>query len=335
MTRLAVFPVENLTGSGVPDRAIWEFLTARLASAGFQVLEVAKLERFMSAHRIRYTGGIDAATAAALRKEAEIDGVIFASVDTSSESFPPRFGLVLRLVSIYAVPVVVWADDEVAAGESAPGLFELGVVKDYQVLVDRLLIRVTDSLLSYLKTGQAQRRGKSGSGLRPKAMYRNLELEPGGSYTVAVLPFFNITDRRQASDILALLFVRHLAGLAPFRVLDGGVARQHLLNARVIMEGGVSASDASTVAALMDADFVLGGRVLRYDGGDEQGTVAIVEFSTVLIERRSGRVVWSSSSYHDEANGVGFLQRQRSVTTHQLASEMARAVAELVVGRVR
>ena len=65
------------------------------------------------------------------------------------------------------------------------------------------------------------------------------------------------------------------------------------------MDGGVSISDADLVATILDADFVLGGRVLYYQDYDGPEANPRVEFSTVLIERRSRKVVWSSHSYND------------------------------------
>jgi len=51
-----------------------------------------------------------------------------------------------------------------------------------------------------------------------------------------------------------------------------------------------------TVAEATGADFVLGGRVLRYEDYEGPAGRTRVEFSTVLIEKKSGKVVWSSAS---------------------------------------
>jgi hypothetical protein len=125
--------------------------------------------------------------------------------------------------------------------------------------------------------------------------------------------------------------MRHLAAFAHLEVTDSGVVRRQLLNARIIMNGGPSLSDAETVAALIDADYVLGGRVLRYE--DHAGGAARVEFSAVLIERRQRRVVWSSESYNGGNERRGLFGRGVTGTAHGLATRMTRMAAEMIAGR--
>ena len=333
--KVAVFPVQNLSGVNVPGDEIRQVLFDRLAAEGIGVIDNAALEAFLARHRVRYTAGIDAATAEALRKETGVDGAVIASVDLLSGLAPPKVALTVRLVSIAAAPVVVWADDVAMAGDEAPGLLALHLVDDLQVLLTRALDRVTGSLVAYLKTGDAAPARAAASKFRPKSSYRRVAIEPGRTYSVAVVPFVNGSERRNAGEILALLFTRHLSSFPEFQVVEPGATRRQLLDARIIMDGGLSLSDADTVAGLVEADFVLGGRVLRYADyeGAEGGTG--VEFSAVLLDRRTRRVVWSSASYNDGNDGVRFFQRGRSRTAHTMATQMARLTAELIAGRER
>jgi TolB-like protein len=332
MAKVAVFPVENLSGASIPAAEIRQFLVERLASAGFGVLEGAELEAFVNRHRIRYLAGIDAATAALLKREAGVDGVVIASVDLSNDAVPPKLGLLVRLVSTAADPAVVWADDAGVSGDDAPGWFELGLVDDYQTLFTRALDRLSGSLVAYLKTGQAAPVLKGASKFRPKASYRKLAIQPDKVYTVAVAPFFNLSGRRNAGDILALLFARYLAGLPRFRVVEPGEVRGRLLDARIIMDGGLSISDAESVAALSKADFVLGGRALRYEDYEGPAGRTRVEFSAMLIETKTGKVVWSSDSYNEGSDGVRFFERGTSRTAHAMATQMVGLTVEAIVG---
>ena len=328
-----MFPVENLSGRGIPAAEVRQFLIDRFADQGVRVLGDEALDAFIARHRVRYGAGIDAATAELLKQETGVEGVVIASVELSSEDVPPKVALFARLISIQAVPVVVWAEDAGMAGDDSPGLFELGLVNDYQKVLKRVLDSVGDSLVSWLKTGQVRTSLKRASKFRPKSSFRGLTLEPGRPYSVAVVPFFNLSERRNAGEILALLFIRHLSGFPQFRVLDTGVARRQLLDARVIMDGGLSIRDAEMVAALIEADFILAGRVLRYEDYDGPGGRTGVEFSAVLIERESRRVVWNSDSYNDGADGLGFFERGRSRTAHTMATQMVRLTTELIAGR--
>jgi TolB-like protein len=322
ISTLAVFPVENLSGRGIPADEIRLFLGERLVSQGVTVLSDEALDDFMRRHRVRYAAGIDAATAASLRQETGVEGVVIASVSLSSDGVPPKISLTVRLVSTGDVPVVAWADDVGLSGDDAPGLLDLGLVDDYPVLFARALDGLADSLLAYLTTRQAKARPRPASKFRPKVLYRNLALESGRTYSVAVLPFFNLSGRRNAGEILAGLFMRHLSAFDGFRVVDTGEVRQQLLEARVIMDGGISLSDAERVAAVLDVDFVLAGRVLAYQDYDGPEGQTRADFSTIVIERKSRRVVWSSHSYNDGQDGVRFFGRGRSATAHQMATQM-------------
>jgi hypothetical protein len=330
--KIAVFPVENLSGADAPLKAVRQFLVDRLQTEGFDVLGDDTLEAFIVRHRVRYTAGIDAATAESLRRETGVDGVVFASVELASEMISPKIALMARFVSTADTPRVVWADDVAIAGDDAPGWFALGLINDHQVLLARALERLAASLLSHLKSGGTGSPPTPADKFRPKSSYRNATIESGRVYSVAVVPFFNVSARRNAGEILALLFMRHLSELQRFRVAETGVTRRQLLDARVIMDGGLSLSDAEAVAALVEADFVLGGRVIRYQDYEGLEGNAGVEFSTMLIERRSRRVVWSSNSYNSGGDGVSFFGRGRSRTAHTMATQMVRHAVAMIAG---
>ena len=335
MTQVAVFPVENLSGSTVPSEDVRAFLIGRLASDGIRVLHDAALDQFMTRHRVRYAAGIDAQTAESLRSETGVEGVVIASFELSSATVPPKVALIVRLVSIRATPTVVWADDVGMTGDDAPGFFDLGIVNDYAQLFTRALDRLGDSLAGHLKTGAVATGGKRASRFKPKTAFRAIALEPGRPSRVAVVPFVNLSDRRNAGEILALLFMRHLSVFPEFQVADTGVVRRQLLDARIIMEGGLSLSDAENVAALADSDFVLGGRVLRYEDHEGPGGATRVEFSAVLIERRSRRVVWSSDSYNTGYEHIGFFERGITRTAHAMATQMVAIAAGMIAGHGR
>jgi len=334
-TSVAVFPVENVSSSSIPAIEVRQFLIDRFIAEGVTVLGDKELEAFMARHRVRYSAGIDATTAEWLRQETGVDSVAIVSVELSSETAPPKIALFARLVSIATTPVVTWAEDIGAAGDDAPGLFELGMVNDHQKVLTQALSRLGKSLASYLRTQQVSTDLKGASKFRPKAYYRSLVLEPERPYSIAVVPFFNLSERRNAGEILALHFIRHLSSFRQFRVVDTGVARQPLLDARIIMDGGLSISDAETVAALIETDFVLGGRVLRYEDYDGPDGKTGVEFSTVLIERKSRKVVWSSDSYNEGRDGLGLFGHGATKTAHAMATQMVRLATELIAGRDR
>jgi TolB-like protein len=335
MATVAVFPVENLSGSAVRTDDVRQFLIRTLTSAGVRVLEDAKLDAFMARHRIRYSAGIDVETGRWLRGEDGVDGVLVPSLEFSNQTVPPKVALIVRLVTTNGAPVVVWADDAGLAGDDASGLLGLGFVNDYRRLQDRALDHIASSLRAYLKAGEHAAGPAGAAKFRPKVFYRDLAIESGRTYTIAVAPFFNLSERRTAGQTLALLFMRHLSSLPQFRVVDAGEVRRQLLDSRVIMDSGLSLSDTETLAAPVDADFVLSGRVIRYVDYEGPSGLARVEFSTVLIDRKSRKVVWSSESYNDGRDGLGLFERGMARTAHGMATQMVHLTVDMIAGRGR
>lgn len=332
LSSVAVFPVENLSGARLPVREIRQLLLARLSASGLRILPDDALDAFTTRHRLRYSAGVDAETAQALRDELRLDAVLIASVEFLSATEPPKVALLARLVSLEGAPEVIWADDSGLAGDDTPGLLDLGLERDYRRLLERSVDALTHSLTQYIETGKARTNVKRGAKFRPTVSYRSLDLEPRARYSVAVLPFVNLTERRNAGNVLALLLMRHLSAFDAFRVIDTGEVRQQLLRARIIMEGGVSIADAELVGAILEADFVLAGRVIRFEDYEGPEVTPRVEFSTVLIERKTRRVVWSSHSDNAGTDGVSFFGLGRSSTAHIMATQMARFVIEQIAG---
>ena len=97
--RIAVYPVENLSGTPAPLKEIRQDLIDRLKLKGVRILDGEALEKFMAKHRIRYTGGIDKDTAMAFKTDAGVDSVLITSLELYSESVPPKISLTSRLVS--------------------------------------------------------------------------------------------------------------------------------------------------------------------------------------------------------------------------------------------
>ncbi len=180
VTAVAVFPVANLSGGTAPA-GVREFLVQRLLAAGVRVLADPALEDFMTRHRVRYTAGVDAATAEALLKETGVEGVVIPSLEFSSQTAPPKVALFARLVSIKAAPAVVWADDAGLAGDDAPGWFELGVENDYGKLLSKALGRLSASLIDYLGSGEAAAGPRCADTFRPRSSYRSPAIDPGGA----------------------------------------------------------------------------------------------------------------------------------------------------------
>lgn len=327
---IAVLPMENLSGTAAPLREIRGAIIEGLRARGIDVLQDDTLERFMAKYRIRYTGGIDRIAANGFKDEINCQAVLITSLELYNETNPPKIALTLRLVSTGDNPVILWIDDVGLAGDDSPGILGLGLIEDPKTLQKKALNRLLDSLRESL-SGQKENKGLSVKRkFRPKISYRSPVMEGKRKYTVAVVPFFNRSERKYGAEIVSLHFVKHLKEFGQFDVIEPGIVRQQLLSLRIIMDQGVSLADAGAIFAMLNVDLVVTGQVLDYQ--DYQGSFGKpkVDFTAEVIERKSREVVWSSTSYNTGDDGVFFFDWGRVNTASAMASQMVRSIGKMM-----
>ncbi len=330
---VAVFPLENLSASAAPMKEIRQSLMNSLKAQAVQVLDEDTLGKFMDLRRLRYTGGIDRATAQALKKETGADGVLIASLEYYSETYPPKISMTSRLISTEETPVILWARGVGLAGDDSPGILGLGLIEDPKALLQKATDTLMRSLAQalYTKTGFQTVEAGLKKKFRPKISYRSDLLETGGKYIVAVLPFLSRAERRNAGEIMVLHFIENLQKFEQFEVVELGVTRQELLSLRMILTEGVSIANAEAIFATLDCDLIVAGKVINYQ--DYRGEIGVpkVDFSVQLIDKKNRKIVWGSVSYNQGDDGVFFFDRGRVNTAHAMASQMTQWIVEMIL----
>jgi hypothetical protein len=327
--RILVLPLENLSGGAAPLRDLAIAVEVAVASRGVEVITGDLLEAFLAKYRIRNTGGLDRAAARAARDDLGADGVLVTTLESYSEN-PPRLSLVMRLISTGGDPAVSWIDGFSRSGDDRPGLFGMGFVGTVEALRGEALEGLTASLADFLAGKAMSGRSCPGGGwFRPRVAYRG-PVSEAGARTVVVLPFLNETRRRGSGELIALTFVRELATAGGFQVLEPGIVRDQLLRYRVVMEGGVSVDQARSMLNALDGDYVMAGTVFAFD---DSMTLPSATFSALVIERKTGRIVWDSTSYNKGDDAESLFGLNRVSTVSALTCRMARNVVEALAGR--
>jgi TolB-like protein len=321
--------VQNLSGRPAPLKALAEAIELTVRSHGFDVVAGDAVKRVLAAHRIRFVGGLDAATAKAMRDELGVDAVLVSTVQIHDPTFPPKFGLEQRLVSVAGPPAIVWADGVAVGGTDSPGLLGLTVIPSVEVLQAKGLAQLGDSLAAYVDDGRAP--APTCGRIQPRVISRPRGLYGTGRPTIAVLPFVNQTNRRDAADAVALEVVRQLQMSGRFDVVEPGVVRSELLALRIILEGGASFDTTRVMGSSVHADILVSGYVRDYTDLPGRSGPPRVEFSVYAVDRVSGDVVWWSNSRATGEDGVLFFGLGRVSTAASLACGAARGVAERVV----
>lgn len=330
--KIAVFPVFNLSATPAPLKHIRRLLSGALQANGETIIDEQILENVFAKNRIRYVGGLDRSAASAVRQEAGADVVLITSLEHYSDVLPPKIALTARLVSTADRIRILWMDGVGLAGDDSPGLLDLGLIDNSDTLLAIAVQRILASLFEFLSTGQNQADSSAPrSKHRPKVIFRSPVLDPAVPHTVAVMPFFNLSERNLAGEIMALHFVRQLRARENFNVIEPGVVRQALLRGRVIMGGGISLADAGLISNLLEADLILSGKIMDYQ--DFQGLAANpkVDFSAEIFEEKSREVVWTVQSYNRGDDGVYFFDWRRVNTAYVMATQMVQLAVEDMV----
>jgi TolB-like protein len=348
---IAVLPVDNLTGGRAPLETVGRLLRTKLNEKGFRLLDDDVLEEFMKRYRIRYTGSVISQVSRAVREETGAAALLITSLEVFQETDPPRVALFSRLVSSGERPEIEWIDGVALSGSGSPGLLGLGLIEEPDILLEMAIQCLAESLarslsetatdtaapaLSQNDFSECDPRGNivtssaEGGGSRkhrPHEYFRSPIIDANKRYSVAVIPFLNLSERRNAGNILALHFVDWMFRNESLTVIEPGLVREQLLKYRIIMEAGPSFANAELLSSndSLGADLVLSGVVFDYQ--DAVG-VPTVDFSVKVIEKTSRSVVWSSRSHNTGDDGVFFFDLGRVHTAHRLASEMARATFE-------
>ncbi len=329
---IAILPVVNFSNTPALLNLIDQQWHQRLKKRGLNVLDTDLVESVITRNRIRYTGGLDPDTARIFRTQADAGAVLVTILELYSDTLPPKIALNARLVSTSRQPKILWIDSIGMAGDDAPGLLDLGLVEDPARLLANALDYLADSLARHLSQDHRPG-GRQGARreFRPQMSFRSLELVPDQTYRVAVVPFFNLSERKRAGDFMALLFAGALSRYHNLTVIEPGAVRQQLLDLRIIMPNGISLANADLVFHRLNADLILNGEVLDYQDYRGASGSPKVDFSAQLIERNSREVVWTAKSYKRGDDGVYFFGRGKAHTANELARQMvALAVEDLM-----
>jgi TolB-like protein len=324
---LALFPIQNLTGGAAPTRELTAELRERLVKHGLLLVPDEAVRRPLAARRIRYTGGLDREGAAALRDEAGVAGVIIPSLETLGTSAPFRVALTVRLLSTEPEPAIRWLHTFPRSGVDAPGPFSMNVYPAVEPLRDSVFDEVAAALAAALGEGRPRPSCPEIGPRKPDRTYRSPLVADPSRKTLAVLPFLNDARRRDAGEVVAEELLTALVASGAIHVVEPGVVRSEMLAYRFGANGGISLDDARSILDLLHADLILSGTVRRFEEAGGPGGVPRVEFSTWVLDRETGRLVWSSTASGAGDDGVWLFGAGRVMTASGLACGLAKGIA--------
>ncbi len=139
-----------------------------------------------------------------------------------------------------------------------------------------------------------------------------------GAKSVAVLPFNNISGKRDAAEIVSNIFITALFRSGKFKVEEPGNIMQFMIQERVTTVGELDLEKLQVLANRFKVDSVIVGTVEEFDEGKTMETpVPVVALSARMINPKSGTIVWSAQNKRkgDDYIVVFDFGRVRSITT--------------------
>ena len=145
---------------------------------------------------------------------------------------------------------------------------------------------------------------------------------------VAVIPFYNVSGRRDAGRIVTEIFVTELFRDGRFQVEEPGNVLQFMFDEWMDRVGEIDREKAVVLGRRLGVDAVITGTVEEFEDGIGPHAVPLVAITARMVATEDGRVLWYG---HNRKRGDDYIVvfdfgRVRSVIT--LAQRVVREMLE-------
>ena len=300
---IALFPFENLSGDKNALAVVMPAVKVGLEAKGFEVLDEGKLNDFLLRERIRNTGYVTGDLAARLGEELHVKAVLVGSINSFLAGEDPRIGISARLVGS-SDGAVLWANHSSASGDDFTTILGLGKVTS----IDGLSARVADDLFDSFRTDFA--------GKQKEATYR-----------VAVMPFQNGSEVKDAGMVATYLFITELFKDKEFMPVEYGDVRRLVVDLRISEKGELDFKKAERMSRSTGIDGIIVGSVDIYR--EKDGTAPPeAEISARLIDARRGKILWCDSFGLKGDDDTILLDWGKKNTAEEVAREVVSRLAK-------
>jgi TolB-like protein len=269
--RIALFPLENLTDEKTALEQVMPVLRTQLEGKGLEIVDENSLNNILLKKRVRNTGYISKDLAQEVGKELNVKAIMVGSINSFYLRENPQVGLMARLIDS-SDGSILWANQSAATGEDFTKILGLGTVKS----MDRLISIVAERLFASFS-------------ITP--LHKEKEL----THRIAVMPFQNKSNHRDAGMIVTYMFLVDLFKNAGFEPVEYGEIRKMVVNLRIRHKGELDYNNIREMSEALGVDGILVGTVTLYSDGLDTSSPPEVAVSARLINARKNRIIWSDS----------------------------------------
>ena len=159
-------------------------------------------------------------------------------------------------------------------------------------------------------------------------LYKDQKMDFGSIYTIAVMPFTNLTKDQVAADRVRDVFMTMLLASGGAYVLPQGEVAKEIAMVGIINPLSPSTEEIIKFGKQARVDAVITG-VIREYGEVRSGSAAanVISMSLQMTEVQTGRVVWSVST---TKGGIGVLDRLFGGGGEPLNTVTVKAVKDVI-----
>ncbi|MDO8282739.1 MAG: hypothetical protein Q7U10_09010 [Thermodesulfovibrionia bacterium] len=264
--RIAIFPFDNFTIDDNALNALMPVIQEEMKDRGYYVVGEQELYSSICKDRMRETGNISKGLAKKISDIFNVEGILLGSIVSYSVEEKPRFGLIARLIDP-SDGSILWADYFSATGDDFITVLGLGEIKE----MDKLIPKVVKSLFESFTTETPQK---------------------DAAYRIAVMPFMNDTDYKDAGKIASQMFVVHLFKDSSFIPVEYGEVRKQLIDLRIRVKGNLDYATITELTKVIDVDGFLLGEVGLYFNGVQLNAPPAASVSARLIGSVNKKILW-------------------------------------------
>jgi TolB-like protein len=301
--KIALFPLENFSEDSKALAYVMPLLREKLRKKGISVIDEDSLDRFLLKGRVRATGYISNDLAKKAGEELNIKAIFVGSINTFEGGKNPQVGFSARLVSS-SDGSIIWADHAAATGEDYEGLLGLGRIDTIEDLTDKVMDKLLDSF-----------------SMTPP--FKEKEL----TYTIAVMPFRNKSNIKDAGMIATYLFITELFKSERFEPIEFGEVRRLVVTIRVRSKGELDYIKTEAISETSGVDGILVGTVEHYS--EETGTAPPKTLiSARLLDARNERILWYDGYTYRGDDGISVFDWGRIRSAENVACKVVRKLVK-------
>lgn len=168
--------------------------------------------------------------------------------------------------------------------------------------------------------------------LNPPNTYLNGDFQRYHVKRIAVLPFFNNTNAKDAGEVVTRAFVEELFDRKNLKVELPGNVRKLIVAERIIIRKGIGADHIKLIGKRLNVDAVIIGWVENYNRGvkGQHTKVPVVSINARMVHAKSCSVLWIGQNKRRGDDYVTILNYGRISSVAALARKVVDELLETI-----